>query len=60
MIDVVSCMCIYNSGDSLVNIDTFEGREVSSNPAGWIAAAFRPPDTSVHNIRLGRMQIRYA
>jgi len=53
-------MCIYNSGDSLVNIDTFEGREVSSNPAGWIAAAFRPPDTSVHNIRLGRMQIRYA
>ena len=31
--------------------------ELAINPAGWIAAAFRPPDTSVHNIRLGRMQI---
>ncbi len=33
-------MCIYNSGDGLVSVYTFERGEVSSNPAGWMTAAF--------------------
>ncbi len=35
-------MCIYNSKDVLVTVYTFEGGEVSSNPAGWIMAASGP------------------